>query len=176
MSFLKVVGEEGFDRTGDPAHDPLVSNYLNSRRKKAPSFLTRLLKVVGEEGFEPPTLWSQTRCATKLRYSPRCFVWFLKLETSKKLPKLMGWLTRFELATTGITIQGSTNWAIATTNFLYNRLKAIIEIVVGEEGFEPPTLWSQTRCATKLRYSPTSFVSTLGNNESTLEAEATDIL
>ncbi len=26
--------------------------------------------VVGEEGFEPPTLWSQTRCATKLRYSP----------------------------------------------------------------------------------------------------------
>ncbi len=28
------------------------------------------LKVVGEEGFEPPTLWSQTRCATKLRYSP----------------------------------------------------------------------------------------------------------
>ncbi len=29
------------------------------------------LKVVGEEGFEPPTLWSQTRCATKLRYSPR---------------------------------------------------------------------------------------------------------
>ena len=60
--------------TGDPAHDPLVSNYLNSRRKKAPSFLTRLLKVVGEEGFEPPTLWSQTRCATKLRYSPRHFV------------------------------------------------------------------------------------------------------
>ena len=48
--------------------------------------------------------------------------------------------------------------------------------VVGEEGFEPPTLWSQTRCATKLRYSPTNFVSTLGNNESTLEAEATDIL
>ncbi len=48
--------------------------------------------------------------------------------------------------------------------------------VVGEEGFEPPTLWSQTRCATKLRYSPTSFVSILGKNESTLEAEATDIL
>ena len=30
----------------------------------------------------------------------------------------MGWLTRFELATTGITIQGSTNWAIATTTLL----------------------------------------------------------
>ena len=38
------------------------------------------------------------------------------------------------------------NGFIKTTTFL---------IVVGEEGFEPPTLWSQTRCATKLRYSPT---------------------
>ena len=27
-------------------------------------------KVVGAEGFEPPTLWSQTRCATRLRYAP----------------------------------------------------------------------------------------------------------
>ncbi len=31
--------------------------------------------MVGEEGFEPPTLWSQTRCATKLRYSPNFIVW-----------------------------------------------------------------------------------------------------
>ncbi len=30
-------------------------------------------------------------------------------------------------------------------------------MMVGEEGFEPPTLWSQTRCATKLRYSPTNI-------------------
>ncbi len=28
------------------------------------------LIMVGVEGFEPPTLWSQTRCATKLRYTP----------------------------------------------------------------------------------------------------------
>ncbi len=27
-------------------------------------------KVVGEIGFEPTTHWSQTSCATKLRYSP----------------------------------------------------------------------------------------------------------
>ena len=26
--------------------------------------------MVGAEGFEPPTLWSQTRCATRLRYAP----------------------------------------------------------------------------------------------------------
>ncbi len=36
-----------------------------------PRITARLLKMVGEEGFEPPTLWSQTRCATKLRYSPK---------------------------------------------------------------------------------------------------------
>jgi hypothetical protein len=30
-------------------------------------------------------------------------------------------------------------------------------IMVGAEGFEPPTLWSQTRCATRLRYAPTRF-------------------
>ncbi len=28
------------------------------------------LNLVGERGFEPPTHWSQTSCATKLRYSP----------------------------------------------------------------------------------------------------------
>ena len=28
------------------------------------------IKMVGAEGFEPPTLWSQTRCATRLRYAP----------------------------------------------------------------------------------------------------------
>lgn len=26
--------------------------------------------MVGAEGFEPPTLCSQSRCATKLRYAP----------------------------------------------------------------------------------------------------------
>ena len=26
--------------------------------------------MVGKTGFEPATLWSQTRCATKLRYFP----------------------------------------------------------------------------------------------------------
>ena len=38
------------------------------------------LKVVGEEGFEPPTLWSQTRCATKLRYSPRYLTGWLPVD------------------------------------------------------------------------------------------------
>ncbi len=34
-------------------------------------------------------------------------------------------------------------------------LEAPFLVMVGEIGFEPTTLWSQTRCATRLRYSPT---------------------
>jgi hypothetical protein len=30
--------------------------------------------------------------------------------------------------------------------------------MVGAAGFEPATLWSQTRCATRLRYTPNSSV------------------
>ncbi len=42
--------------------------------------------MVGEEGFEPPTLWSQTRCATKLRYSP-IYLFLLDFHQERK-PKL----------------------------------------------------------------------------------------
>ena len=30
--------------------------------------------MVGAAGFEPATLWSQTRCATRLRYAPNGLV------------------------------------------------------------------------------------------------------
>ena len=29
-----------------------------------------MIRMVGAEGFEPPTLCSQSRCATRLRYAP----------------------------------------------------------------------------------------------------------
>jgi hypothetical protein len=32
----------------------------------------RFIRVVGAEGFEPPTLCSQSRCATRLRHAPPC--------------------------------------------------------------------------------------------------------
>ena len=32
--------------------------------------MLKAFKKVGETGFEPATPWSQTRCATGLRYSP----------------------------------------------------------------------------------------------------------
>ena len=31
-------------------------------------------------------------------------------------------------------------------------------VMVGAKGFEPSTLWSQTRCATRLRYAPTQVL------------------
>ena len=36
-------------------------------------------------------------------------------------------------------------------------------ILVGAEGFEPPTLCSQSRCATRLRYAPTSPFDCIAN-------------
>ena len=35
--------------------------------------------------------------------------------------------------------------------------------MVGAEGFEPPALCSQSRCATRLRYAPTSTVDCIAN-------------
>ncbi len=41
-------------------------------KSKKPCCKSRVfLKMVGEIGFEPTTHWSQTSCATKLRYSPK---------------------------------------------------------------------------------------------------------
>ena len=33
--------------------------------------------MVGAAGFEPATLWSQTRCATRLRYAPKDYLYRL---------------------------------------------------------------------------------------------------
>jgi hypothetical protein len=39
-----------------------------------------------------------------------------------------------------------------------NTARKPLKIVVGAKGFEPSTPWSQTKCATKLRYAPTSLL------------------
>jgi hypothetical protein len=41
------------------------------RKEKALGFRQRLFCFVGKTGFEPATPWSQTRCATGLRYFPK---------------------------------------------------------------------------------------------------------
>lgn len=41
----------------------------NKKRERNSKFRSRFL-FVGVTGFEPATTWSQTRCATGLRYAP----------------------------------------------------------------------------------------------------------
>ena len=55
-----AIGATGVIRTLDP------------RLRRPLLYPTELQthKMVGAAGFEPATLWSQTRCATKLRYAP----------------------------------------------------------------------------------------------------------
>ena len=80
LRLCMVAFVEGDDATGLPDPD---TNAFPCRNKKAPAFQLRLHIMVGEEGFEPPTLWSQTRCATKLRYSPTCFCYDMNHNGSK---------------------------------------------------------------------------------------------
>ncbi len=49
---------------------PACTDPAIDRRKKTCFFKQVSSNMVGERGFEPPTHWSQTSCATKLRYSP----------------------------------------------------------------------------------------------------------
>ena len=43
--------------------------------------------MVGAAGFEPATLWSQTRCATRLRYAP---IWWAMRDSNPRLPPCKG--------------------------------------------------------------------------------------
>src|ERR1700730_6970265 len=57
--------------TQDP--DRRNSLYQDTSIHGKPKRLDEYLSLVGAEGFEPPTRWSQTRCATRLRYAPTVF-------------------------------------------------------------------------------------------------------
>ena len=49
-----------------PGFEPRTEAYETSEMP----FLYPAITVVGVQGFEPWTLWSQTRCATRLRHTP----------------------------------------------------------------------------------------------------------
>ena len=70
MRALRAVAKATLSRFArlEPPAEVLI--LINCRRKKT-CFKKQVFRmVVGERGFEPPTHWSQTSCATKLRYSP----------------------------------------------------------------------------------------------------------
>ena len=54
--------------------------------KNARDFENFSEEMVGETGFEPATLWSQTRCATRLRYSPTWDHWYNNVRAAGCLP------------------------------------------------------------------------------------------
>ena len=57
----------------DQAGIKRASSGKEAEKKKADKLRCRLFSVmlVGVQGFEPWTPWSQTRCATGLRYTPK---------------------------------------------------------------------------------------------------------
>ena len=60
------------------------------------------------------------------------------------LENYMGWIMRFELTASRATIWRSNQLS-------YTHHIQLVEV----EGLEPPAPWSQTKCATKLRYTST---------------------
>ena len=78
---LRKTGLPGGDRTPDPQLRRLLLYPTELRADLVFRFLSNkkahlrglLVLVVGAERFELPTLWSQTRCATRLRYAPTRF-------------------------------------------------------------------------------------------------------
>ena len=69
MLALRAVAKATWSRFArlKPPSEVLI---LFTTGEKKPALKAGFSNMVGERGFEPPTHWSQTSCATKLRYSP----------------------------------------------------------------------------------------------------------
>jgi hypothetical protein len=66
----RAIRDETATLRSGPVFTPGCTDSAINRRKKTCFFKQVSSNMVGERGFEPPTHWSQTSCATKLRYSP----------------------------------------------------------------------------------------------------------
>ena len=71
---LKTSGFRNLETLGNtsPTSNSLNigSKFATNTNKNTEKFTKFRSNLVGETGFEPATLWSQTRCATRLRYAP----------------------------------------------------------------------------------------------------------
>jgi len=76
FAVARVVGVDDGARTRDNrSHSPVLCQLSYTHHDL-------IFELVGARGFEPPAPWSQTRCATRLRYAPSaCFMVKWRLET-----------------------------------------------------------------------------------------------
>ncbi len=70
MSYVESVYGVSDGKQSENKEDRINMEMSVEKGRKQKTSPKRGSKVVGERGFEPPTHWSQTSCATKLRYSP----------------------------------------------------------------------------------------------------------
>ena len=59
------------------SHGQAILESWRAAARKPRKYFIPSEKMVGETGFEPATPWTQTKCATKLRYSPTYSSFFL---------------------------------------------------------------------------------------------------
>ena len=119
------------------------------------------IHLVGARGFEPPTPCTPCKCATRLRYAP---INLVKLNflffCVDSIFRPFGRSERIRTSDPLHPMQVRYQAALRSDSFAALKKFASLNLpplhfMVGAAGFEPATLWSQTRCATRLRYAPT---------------------
>ena len=105
--------------------------------------------MVRPAGLEPATLGLEGRCSIRLSYR-RIIKYYRKLYASTDL------LSHTTKVIQAIELE-------PTKKHKFSALQTKLKNLVGVEGFEPPTSCSQSRRATKLRYTPILDLNRLKN-------------
>jgi hypothetical protein len=75
-----------------------------------------LIRMVGAEGFEPPTLCSQSRCATRLRYAPTAEIVSQRIDMNASIQRCANQPRSHTIAMMGAAKIASTTPAMQTRN------------------------------------------------------------